>query len=711
MQNVLEAKITADISDLKSKLSQAEKLQQDYAKSIEQTQKELAENISISKGYEKAIEELNKELKDGVITQKEFQKQLQRLKRDEKETEVETARLRKELSKLKREQKDLASVNGKTGSSFGNVKKNVTNTTPTLLEFNRVIQDAPFGIQGVANNITQLTQNFGQLQKSAGGTLPALKALASGFAGPAGILFAVSAVTSILVSYGDEILGAISGTNKLAKASAEYVGEAQSEIIALNQLVEIASDETKSKKVRQGAIDEINSKYSKYLGNLDLESIKTDKVRASIDALSKSLIQQAKIKGIADIISEQTKDDAEEILRLELEREDAIKRQAELQELLSKASTGREEFQLTRQLDQVEKKIQDVNNELLDINKSAEESLKPFLDLQEKLQSDVFEGGFNEASIKENEKANKEKTKATESYAERQKKLFDQLAKEEISQNEKTIDEFIKQWENVEINVDPFDGEFIKIEEGFQEIVRLEDKIKELQTLLKSLGGEGVDVDAINLEGLNLEQLNNFENRLRSSAETSKIITDAMSSSFGALSQNIASSLQTGNEVLDSFVGSLINSLGKMLSELASAAIQQIAINQATATSSAIAGGAASGAATGPGAIFSTPGFIAALVGVVGAAFAGIATGFASGGIVPGGNFSGDRVPAFLNSGEVVLNGRQQAQTLMAVANGNMARASADNEGGIVGEVILRGENQVIQLRRAERNMRRYFNN
>ena len=80
-----------------------------------------------------------------------------------------------------------------------------SNAVPTLTSFSQVIQDAPYGIRGVANNITQLTSQFGYLAKSSGGAGAALKAMLTSLTGPAGILLAVSLVTSLLVSYGDEI--------------------------------------------------------------------------------------------------------------------------------------------------------------------------------------------------------------------------------------------------------------------------------------------------------------------------------------------------------------------------------------------------------------------------------------------------------------------------------------------------------------------------
>ena len=93
----------------------------------------------------------------------------------------------------------------KGSGSLNKLGKSTANAVPSVQEFSRVIQDAPFGIQGVANNITQLTAQFGNLSKNAGGTKAALKAMLGTLSGPAGILLAVSAVTSLLVSFGDKL--------------------------------------------------------------------------------------------------------------------------------------------------------------------------------------------------------------------------------------------------------------------------------------------------------------------------------------------------------------------------------------------------------------------------------------------------------------------------------------------------------------------------
>jgi hypothetical protein len=102
----------------------------------------------------------------------------------------------------------------KTNKMAGAVK---VNAVPAMTSFSQVIQDAPYGIRGVANNITQLTSQLGYLSKNAGGTKAALKSMLTTLTGPAGILLAVSVITSLLVSYGDELANIGSASGKAAE--------------------------------------------------------------------------------------------------------------------------------------------------------------------------------------------------------------------------------------------------------------------------------------------------------------------------------------------------------------------------------------------------------------------------------------------------------------------------------------------------------------
>lgn len=109
------------------------------------------------------------------------------------------------------------------------LNKATGNAVPTLTNFGRVIQDAPFGIIGIANNIDPLITSFQSLQKQTGSSKEAFKQLGASLMGPAGIAIGISAVTSLLIAFGPKIMDAIAGVSafdKALKEAGEKGGEA-----------------------------------------------------------------------------------------------------------------------------------------------------------------------------------------------------------------------------------------------------------------------------------------------------------------------------------------------------------------------------------------------------------------------------------------------------------------------------------------------------
>ena len=94
-------------------------------------------------------------------------------------------------------------------TNFGNAVK--ANTRPTadatnaLSNLSRVAQDAPYGFMGIANNLNPLLESFQRLSKETGSSTTALKSMASGLTGPAGIGIALGVISSLFVAFGDEI--------------------------------------------------------------------------------------------------------------------------------------------------------------------------------------------------------------------------------------------------------------------------------------------------------------------------------------------------------------------------------------------------------------------------------------------------------------------------------------------------------------------------
>ena len=92
---------------------------------------------------------------------------------------------------------------GTSTTGLGGVTQASGGATTSVLELGRVVSDAPYGIRGMANNVSQLASNMlftaQQVDQATGkviGFNGVLKQMGSVFLGPLGILFAIQAVIS-----------------------------------------------------------------------------------------------------------------------------------------------------------------------------------------------------------------------------------------------------------------------------------------------------------------------------------------------------------------------------------------------------------------------------------------------------------------------------------------------------------------------------------
>ena len=129
-------------------------------------------------------------------------------------------------------------------------------------------------------------------------------------------------------------------------------------------------------------------------------------------------------------------------------------------------------------------------------------------------------------------------------------------------------------------------------------------------------------------------------------------VIDSIGSSFSSLGNAIGG---TGGKVME-FLGTTAQGISQLIPQIVSLITAQEA--------EAIAAGTASGAAMPFPANIAA---IAAIVATVTGIFASLAGSFADGGIVGGASMHGDRLLAKVNSGEMILNGRQQANLFNAL--------------------------------------------
>ena len=148
-----------------------------------------------------------------------------------------------------------------------------------------------------------------------------------------------------------------------------------------------------------------------------------------------------------------------------------------------------------------------------------------------------------------------------------------------------------------------------------------------------------------------------------------KILTDQLKRRTEIATKQRSTELRD-QQTFFSAARSLSSSENKVLLGISkAAALAQIAIKTPEAIASSFAFGARIG---GPPLGFTFGAIAAAAQAAQAAQVAGLS--FQDGGIVPGTSFAGDRVPARVNSGEMILNRQQQAE-LFNIANGQ-------NEGG-----------------------------
>lgn len=305
----LKVQIGADTDGLKKALSDAEKALGQFGKEASDINNQLKKNAISTASLSKQTEDLNRDFKAGVISENAFGRGLLEVSKAEKKLAADSSLLSSRLLKVNKAASQLGSRGLKS------VGKGAANAVPSMTSFSQVIQDAPFGIQGVANNITQLTMQFGNLSTKLGGTKSALKAMLSTLAGPAGILLAISVITSLMVHYNTSMSKARKKAIKLKKeqdklsdALTDYVkaleavqranlkGEQseQKNITRLRLLRQAAEDVSLSTTERRKAVQELQKLYPDYLGKLSKEKILNGDVSKTYESLTISILKRAR---------------------------------------------------------------------------------------------------------------------------------------------------------------------------------------------------------------------------------------------------------------------------------------------------------------------------------------------------------------------------------------------------------------------------------
>ena len=287
----------------------------------------------------------------------------------------------KSLKGFQADSKRTSAATDDMSQSFKKASTSMRGGQSAAISFNRVIQDAPYGIMGVSNNITQLAEQFTYLKQETGSSKVALKAAFTSLISPMNLMvLGISAVTTALTFYSMRSRGAAKDTKdfvdtlgSLDAARLKGSQSAQKELVELQSLYSITQDNTRSIGERTSAVDTLQKKYPSYLGNMSQESILAGNAVIAYKELTGAILGAAQAQAYYDRIAKNASQVIENQYKLMGNQADLTKAISDLTEVdrLIDAASGGMSIQGQRQIDALIKKrerLQDVVNKYADIS-------------------------------------------------------------------------------------------------------------------------------------------------------------------------------------------------------------------------------------------------------------------------------------------------------------------------------------------------------
>jgi hypothetical protein len=566
--NELQIRLTADIKDLQSALNKAKatikSFESETAKDKKKSNAEEERTIGLIERQIQKAKELKISLSQAT---------------NEKDVAFFNAELEKTNQELTRLNSLGKSFGGTAVQSFNNLKRSAGAAAGTAISFSRIIQDAPFGIIGVANNIQNFGEQFVALGDKSTTAAGKLKLFFSALITPSNLaILAVSALTAAYQAYTLGLFGAKDATDQVKDSIDSYrkslkesessqleaIKNSDDEIIKLTALKGIIEDETLERSKRLKAIEKANEISPDIFKNLTTEAVLAGKVGDAYEKVTRLLI--AKATAESDIQKVVSLNDEERILRTNEKNIEVLNKIAEIEERVNRfRKEGQEEVAIA-------------NENSIRYLKNQNPEVARLLEIES--QRDILT-----KSISDNLKIALDETTKTKEQADELKRILE------------------------DINALPRIG-----------LPRSGDR----EALLKQRERlqQGGQVGATGQEFIQSSLQQVIDKGIITSLPTTEV-----SDNFKELSDEIKFTIDDLSQAftgLGSVIGRAFNNpqLGTFLGTFLTFASKLVAANFKIAGSNAVAGASQASLATGPAAPLTLPGFIAGALGVVAAAFA-----------------------------------------------------------------------------------------
>lgn len=642
---------------------------------------------NIEKLENKLLELRKAKLVDGATKNDliEYNKEISKTNVELKEQRMEYARLKTEVNRYVTTTKEATKAQTQFRSQVGA-------SNSVALEFNRIIQDAPFGIIGIGNNIQQLTANYAQLRATSTSAGQALSQVFASIISPANlVLLGVSAVTSAFTAYQlgvfdskeetkefvseSERLAEILSTTEKALGAVERArlgsGKgAQEELVQLELLNSVLTDTNRSQTERVRAFSLLQETYPRILGNMTAEKALAEGIGDAYFTISQAIIQRATAIAIE-----------EELVRIAKERFTLLK--AEAQETDYQISLERQRQEILGKIAERGVQVNQNARELADVfgDQTVDFALvdlgQALVDVNNEFSTLGLKAGETSNALKKNSADTANLSNEYKSLNMSLLGLLDPLDKADESQRTyvggieltresvrglvQDLDGYVRVLQLIKDQ--SFEEDFMpkpltSISKGGQQ-KEFDDNIKRAQKARDSVKEIGFEIDKIFAsEALGgnpfsflvdsifkfreaVVELNNTELLPEEKMELLRERTLLLGNIFSGLGDVIANTFFRGNREMGRFV----SALGDFVGQSIILAQNYSKAKSIEASASAVAGAAQSAQATGPAAIFTLAPFIASALALVSTAFSSFG-GRRSG----GGGFAGASASASTNA-------------------------------------------------------------
>lgn len=451
-----------------------------------------------------------------------------------------------------------------TAPKFDRLSKATSQYNAVGVDFARLIQDAPFGIIGYGNNITQLAQSFSSLGK-AGDSLGTRLKLAIGAIFSSGnlLILGVSALTTaftILQQKGffnsekaakslserlDEYRDTLDSVNR---ATLQGVTNSEKELQRFRELTAQAENLNVSDKNRLAAVNELQKQFPDYLGNLTKEQILTGQVGDSYDALTKQIIANAKAKAFSDEITQNSKD----IRTLEKQQLDTanqiLAKRIELEK--AKAVSTQSALKVSGQLAATDLTVSNVQSELNDL-------------IQNQISSINESNKIKQANLELDVLINKELQNGAV-FTDKQTK-----ANKELKRSYEEI-------QDINFNLPKISFDIPEQTFGAVNLENVQMQINQLDALQSKLQGTGITIEEFyyaiaNGAAVGFDNLDTFIGRIADTRvllqNTFELLRANVTEAFVDLGTSLGEALGSGTSVIKALGNSLLGSVGKLLGD------------------------------------------------------------------------------------------------------------------------------------------------